>query len=165
MTATPTSTETNTPTPTQTQTQTPTNTETPTQTPTPSITPTNTILGLNTFKVALSGSRAIDNSYSLTQIPYVGTPGVGFTGSTGTFPITAGQAVFGSHQAFSSTGSTSVTLIMECLISGDLDIEIKQNGIVVGSYTLGLTTGGPNQVEFPLNVNILVSDGLLFQLS
>jgi hypothetical protein len=164
-----TATHTNTPTVTQTQTNTPTITQTPTntttQTPTPSITPTNTIMAGNTFKVAISGSRAATNSYTLTQIPYVTTPGVGFTASTGTFPLTVGGAVFGSHQAFSNTGSTSVTIIMTCLISGPLSIDIKQNGSLIYNYPFNLTTGGPNQIEFPINVNILVSDGLTFQLT
>lgn len=169
-TQTPTVTQTNTNTPsvTQTQTNTPTVTQTPTnttsQTPTPTVTPTNTTLGPNTFKVALSGSRAIANSYSVTQIPYVVTPGVGFTASTGTFPITAGQAVFGSHQAFSSTGSTSVTVPVSCSIGGDINILGKLNGSDIFEYTFTIAAG-PTSVEFPVNVDILVSDGLLFQIS
>jgi hypothetical protein len=162
-------TNTNTPSVTQTQTNTPTVTQTPTnttsQTPTPTVTPTNTILAANTFKVAISGSRAIANSYSVTQIPYVGTPGVGFTASTGTFPITAGQAVFGSHQAFSSTGSTSVTVPVSCSIGGDIDILGRVNGIdSFGPYTFTIAAG-PTSIEFPVDVNILVSDGLVFQIS
>jgi len=164
-----TQTQTNTPTVTQTPTNTATQTQTPTntttQTPTPSVTPTNTLLGSNSFKVALSGSRAATNSYAVDAIPYVDTPGVGFTAATGTFPVTVGQAVFGSHQAFSSTGSTSVTIPVSCSISGDISIVIRVNGSTIQEYEFSLTGGIETAVQFPLNVDILSSDYLLFQLS
>lgn len=163
-------TNTNTPTVTQTSTNTPTVTQTPTntrtQTPTPTVTPTNAVLGANTFKVAISGSRAIQNSYSVTQMPYVELlgPGVGFTAATGTFPITAGQAVYGSHQAFSSTANTSVAVAYDCSIGGDITIVGRVNGIDSFEYTYTVPAG-PGVFGFPIPVNILVSDGLIFQIS
>jgi hypothetical protein len=134
-TVTPTTTQTQTPTdtPEVSSTTTPTQTQTPTvtttQTVTPSITasPTPSSFGINTFKVTMiNTARSIFNSYTLTQIPYFVTPGVGFTGTTGTYPLSAttvsSETAYGTHSAFvfgnvvsfevSSTGSNSATMFL-----------------------------------------------------
>lgn len=168
-----------TPTPTQTQTQTPsgtpdnsptptnTQTGTPAVTPTTTTTPTASSFGTNTFRVEIvNAGRARDNSYSLTEIPYDTTPGSGFTASTGTFPITAGGVVFGTHQAFSSSVFNSITFEMECAIDGELSIVAFLNGSFLraqGPYNL--VSSGPNTITFSLSSDILVTDTLYFQLS
>ena len=160
-TATPTSTPTSTlasvtPTPTGTPNVTPTNTETPTNTPTsthtptvtqsgtPNVTPSPTpsSFGSNTFKVeVLDSARAILNGYTLTEIPYIGTPGVGFTASTGTFPITHGDVVYGSHQeiisdtvTFELTSTGSATLTISYVKNGNF-LTQSSGAVVPGSNT------------------------------
>ena len=180
-TPTPTPTQTNTPsvTPTQTNTQTPsrtpdnsptptnTQTGTPAVTPTTTTTPTASSFGTNTLRVEIvNAGRARTNGYSLTQMPYDTTPGSGFTASTGTFPITAGEVVFGTHQAFSSSVFNYITFEMECDIDGELSIVLFQNGGFLraqGPYNL--VSSGPNTVSFALSADILVTDTLYFQLS
>jgi hypothetical protein len=181
VTPTPTPTQTNTPTVTQTPTDTPqvtptntsTTTPTNTQTGTPAVTPTTTntptasSFGSNTLRVEIvNAGRARTNGYSLTQMPYDTTPGSGFTASTGTFPITAGEVVFGTHQAFSSSVFNYITFEMECDIDGELSIVLFQNGGFLraqGPYNL--VSSGPNTVTFALSADILVTDTLYFQLS
>jgi len=180
-TPTPTPTQTNTPTVTQTQTNTQTPSRTPdnsptptnTQTGTPAVTPTTTTtptassFGTNTLRVEIvNAGRARTNGYSLTQMPYDTTPGSGFTASTGTFPITAGGVVFGTHQAFSSSVSSYITFEMECDIDGELSIVLFQNGGFLRSQgPYNLVSSGPNTITFALSANILVTDTLYFQLS
>jgi hypothetical protein len=99
-------------------------------------------------------------------MPYDTTPGLGFSASTGTFPITAGGVVFGTHQAFSSSVFNYITFEMECDIDGELSIVLFQNGSFLraqGPYNL--VSSGPNTVTFSLSATILETDTLFFQLS
>ena len=170
-TETPTETPTGTPevSPTETPTNTPTNTQTgtPAVTPTTTNTPTASSFGTNTFRVEIvNAGRARTNSYSLTQIPYDTTPGIGFTASTGTFPITAGQAVFGTHEAFSSSVNNYITFEMECVIDGELSIVAYVNGGFVRSQgPYNLSSSSPNTITFYFPITVLVTDTLYFQLS
>ena len=170
-TPTPTPTQTNTQTPSRTpnNSPTPTNTQTgtPAVTPTTTTTPTASSFGTNTLRVEIvNAGRARTNGYSLTQMPYDTTPGSGFTASTGTFPITAGGVVFGTHQAFSSSVFNNITFEMECDIDGELSIVLFQNGGFLRSQgPYNLVSSGPNTVTFSLSANILVTDTLYFQLS
>jgi hypothetical protein len=174
-TVTPTTTQTQTPTdtPEVSPTTTPTNTSTPTQTGTPAVTPTTTTtptassFGTNTFRVEIVNTgRARDNSYSLTEIPYDTIAGSGFTATTGTFPITAGQTVYGTHQAFSSSVNNYITFEMTCVIDGELSIVAFLNGGFVRSQgPYNLSSSGPNTITFYFPVTVLVTDTLRFQLS
>jgi hypothetical protein len=174
-TVTPTTTQTQTPTdtPEVSPTTTPTNTPTPTQTGTPAVTPTTTntptpsSFGTNTFMVDIfNAGRSRDNSYSLTEIPYDTIAGSGFTATTGTFPITAGQAVYGTHQAFSSSVNNYITFEMTCAIDGELSIVAFLNGAFVRSQgPYNLSSSGPNTITFYFPVTVLVTDTLRFQLS
>jgi hypothetical protein len=158
-TATQTETTTNTPTPSITASQTPTTSETPTNTPTVTTTPTNTVsgtpdvtptptptpFGTNTFKVSILPIR---HNITLTEIPYIGTSGVGFTGTTGTYPLSAGTANFGTHQEISGD-----TISFEITTDGgpQISIEYYKNGsyeqgfntsISAGSTTVNIFIGG-----------------------
>jgi len=174
-TVTPTTTQTQTPTdtPEVSPTTTPTNTPTPTQTGTPAVTPTTTntptasSFGTNTFRVEIVNTgRARDNSYSLTEIPYDTIAGSGFTATTGTFPITAGQTVYGTHQAFSSSVNNYITFEMTCAIDGELSIVAFLNGAFVRSQgPYNLSSSGPNTITFYFPITVLVTDTLRFQLS
>ena len=168
-TPTPTLTPTQTETPTNTPTVTPTNTQTgtPAVTPTTTTTPTASSFGTNTLRVEIvNAGRARTNGYSLTQMPYDTTPGLGFSASTGTFPITAGGVVFGTHQAFSSSVFNYITFEMECDIDGELSIVLFQNGGFLRSQgPYNLVSSGPNTVTFFLSATISESDTLYFQLS
>ena len=168
-TPTPTVTPTLTETPTNTPTVTPTNTQTgtPAVTPTTTTTPTASSFGTNTFRVEIVNTgRARDNSYSLTEIPYDTIAGSGFTATTGTFPITAGQAVYGTHQAFSSSVNNYITFEMTCAIDGELSIVAFLNGAFVRSQgPYNLSSSGPNTITFYFPVTVLVTDTLRFQLS
>jgi hypothetical protein len=114
----------------------------------------------------VNAGRARTNGYSLTQMPYDTTPGLGFSASTGTFPITAGGVVFGTHQAFSSSVFNYITFEMECDIDGELSIVLFQNGGFLRSQgPYNLVSSGPNTITFALSANILVTDTLYFQLS
>jgi hypothetical protein len=179
VTPTPTASTTPTPTPTVTRTAsvtpttTPTPSVTPTQTGTPAVTPTTTntptasSFGTNTFRVDIvDAGRARTNSYSLTEIPYDTTPGSGFTASTGTFPITAGGVVFGTHQAFSSSVNNYITFEMTCVIDGELSIVAFVNGGFVRSQgPYNLVSSGPNTITFYFPITVSESDTLRFQLS
>jgi hypothetical protein len=174
-TVTPTTTQTQTPTdtpqvsPTTTPTNTPTNTQTgtPAFTPTTTNTPTASSFGTNTFRVEIVNTgRARDNSYSLTEIPYDTIAGSGFTATTGTFPITAGQTVYGTHQAFSISVNNHITFEMTCAIDGELSIVAFLNGAFVRSQgPYNLSSSGPNTITFYFPVTVLVTDTLRFQLS
>jgi len=168
-TPTPTATPTLTETPTNTPTVTPTNTQTgtPAVTPTTTNTPTPSSFGTNTFMVDIfNAGRSRDNSYSLTEIPYDTIAGSGFTATTGTFPITAGQAVYGTHQAFSSSVNNYITFEMTCAIDGELSIVAFLNGAFVRSQgPYNLSSSGPNTITFYFPVTALVTDTLRFQLS
>jgi len=142
-----------TPTPTPTLTETPTNTPTVTTTPTNTVsgtpdvtpTPTPTPFGTNTFKVSILPIR---HNITLTEIPYIGTSGVGFTGTTGTYPLSAGTANFGTHQEISED-----TISFEITTDGgpQISIEYYKNGsyeqgfntsISAGSTTVNIFIGG-----------------------
>ena len=155
--------------PTNTPTVTPTNTQTgtPAVTPTTTNTPTASSFGTNTFRVDIvDAGRARTNSYSLTEIPYDTTPGSGFTASTGTFPITAGGVVFGTHQSFSSSVNNYITFEMTCVIDGELSIVAFVNGGFVRSQgPYNLVSSGPNTITFYFPITVSESDTLRFQLS
>jgi hypothetical protein len=113
-----------------------------------------------------NAGRSRDNSYSLTEIPYDTIAGSGFTATTGTFPITAGQAVYGTHQAFSSSVNNYITFEMTCAIDGELSIVAFLNGAFVRSQgPYNLSSSGPNTITFYFPVTALVTDTLRFQLS
>jgi hypothetical protein len=140
-TETPTGTPNVTPTNTQAPTETPTNTPTQTETPRVTPSPTPSSFGINTFKVeVLDSARAILNGYTLTEIPYIGTPGVGFTASTGTFPITHGDVVYGSHQEIISD---TVTFELTSTGSATLTISYVKNGEFL-TQSSGAVVPGPN---------------------
>jgi hypothetical protein len=153
---TPTPTTTNTPTVTSTSTETPTNTPTVTQTPTntasetPPVTPTPTAtpFGTNTFKVSILPGRASVNNFTLTEIPYIGASGIGFTGTTGTYPLTVGGANFGTHQTvsgqtvsfeISSTGGPTVGIDY---YKNDDYVQGFSSGIIAGNNTINIFIGG-----------------------
>jgi hypothetical protein len=166
VTETPTQTPTATVTDTPTQTPTPTVTDTPTQTPTPTLTPTPSSFGSNTFKVTMSNSaRSILNSFTLTEIPYISTPGVGFTGTTGTYPLSAStsssSSAYGTHDSFNSstvsfnidsTGSSSISILW--YVNGSV-VSVLNTSVISGSNTLNLFVAGP----------YLSSDTIEFQIS
>jgi hypothetical protein len=136
VTPTPTPTLTETPTNTPTVTTTPTNTasETPPVTPTPTSTP----FGTNTFKVSILPGRASVNNFTLTEIPYIGTSGVGFTATTGTYPLTVGGTNFGTHQAVS--GQT-VSFEINSTGGPTVGIDYYKNDNYVQGYSSGITAG------------------------
>jgi hypothetical protein len=143
-TPTPTNTETPTNTPTPTNTETPTNTPTPTNTETPTNTPTPTPFGTNTFKVSILPIR---HNITLTEIPYIGTSGVGFTGTTGTYPLSAGTTNFGTHQAISGD-----TVSFEITTDGgpQISIDYYKNGSYVQGFDTSISAGATT-------VNIFIS--------
>ena len=157
-TATQTETTTNTPTPSITASQTPTTSETPTNTPTVTTTPTNTVsgtpdvtptptptpFGTNTFKVSILPIR---HNITLTEIPYIGTSGVGFTGTTGTYPLSAGTTNFGTHQAISGD-----TVSFEITTDGgpQISIDYYKNGSYVQGFDTSISAGATT-------VNIFIS--------
>ena len=159
-TATPTPSVTSTQTPTMTQTPTNTNTQTPTNTPTPSS------FGTNTFKVTVRAtSRAIANSFTLTQIPYNGTPGVGFTASTGTFPITVSEAVYGTHDTFSAaTNPNYATCIISSTGSSDIGISIYKNGVFLSGINSAVDTGS-NTLDVYISPSVSSTDVLWIEIS
>lgn len=149
-TPTPSVTPTNTPTVTSTNTPTVTSTPTNTASGTPPVTPTptSTPFGTNTFKVSILPGRASVNNFTLTEIPYIGTPGVGFTGTTGTYPLTVGGANFGTHQAVSgqtvsfeinSTGGPTVGIDY---YKNDNYVQGYSSGISAGDNTINIFIGG-----------------------
>ena len=139
VTTTNTETPTNTPTPSITASQTPTLTNTPTvtQSGTPDVTPTPTPtpFGTNTFKVSILPIR---HNITLTEIPYIGTSGVGFTGTTGTYPLSAGTTNFGTHQAISGD-----TVSFEITTDGgpQISIEYYKNGSYVQGFDTSISAG------------------------
>jgi hypothetical protein len=141
LTATPTNTETptNTPTPSITASQTPTVTTTPTNTQsgTPDVTPTptQTPFGTNTFKVSILPIR---HNITLTEIPYIGTSGVGFTGTTGTYPLSAGTINWGTHQGISGD-----TISFELTTDGgpQISIDYYKNGSFTQGYDKTVSAG------------------------
>lgn len=159
-TATPTPSVTSTQTPTMTQTPTNTNTQTPTNTPTPSS------FGTNTFKVTVRAtSRAIANSFTLTQIPYNGTPGVGFTASTGTFPITVSEAVYGTHDTFSAaTNPNYATCIISSTGNADIGISIYKNGSFLSGINSAVVTGS-NTLDVYISPSVSSTDVLWIEIS
>jgi hypothetical protein len=157
---TPTVTPTNTltPTPTSTQILTPT----PTQTGTPPVTPSPTpsSFGTNTFKVTMEdSSRALFLSYTLTEAPYIGTPGVGFSATTGTFPLVAGPAtVYGTHAAISSD---TVRFTITSTGSGSVDIAYYLNGSIQ-TIQSGSVVNGTNTISIFIGGSVSTSDTIEF---
>jgi hypothetical protein len=162
-----------TPTPTTTATQvltttptaTPTNTPTNTQSGTPAVTPSPTpsSFGTNTFKVTMSDNgRAVFLSYTLTQAPYVGTPGVGFSGTTGTFPLVAGPAtVYGTHAALSSD---TVRFTITSTGSGGVDIAYYLNGNIQ-TIQSGSLVSGTNTISLFIGSSVLTTDTIEFNIA
>ena len=170
-TVTPTNTETptNTPTntPTTTTTQTPTNTITPTNTNTPTVTPTPSSFGTNTFKVHFdtTSAQVINNNYILTQIPYIGSAGTGFTGTTGSYPLAwSGGTNYGTHDALVS-GVTVVTFTISGTGGGASDIYIDYyiNGVYNSAFA-GTTSIGLNFLNYTLEGNASSSDTVEFYI-
>ena len=140
---TPTVTPSHTPTPTPTSTQ--ILTPTPTQSGTPAVTPTPTpsSFGTNTFKVHFyPGSTGVTlNNLILTEIPYVGTSGVGFTGTTGSYPLAwSGGTNYGTH-----SGISGVTVSFEVTSTGgggnSITIGYFKNGSLIQQYNQGVYAG------------------------
>ena len=174
--ATPTPTSSQTPTPTITPTVTPTDTPqvspttTPTNTasvtPTLTQTPTPSSFGSNTFKVTMSNSsRALINGYTLTEVPYISTSGIGFSATTGTFPLSAtsssSSSVYGTHAALNSstvsfainsTGSASISILW--FVNGSV-VSTLNSSVVSGPNTLNLFVAGPystsDTIEFRIS--------------
>jgi hypothetical protein len=149
VTPTPTASHTPTPTPSSTPIQSPT----PTQTGTPPATPTPTpsSFGSRTFKVVMQDTgRAEIHNYTLTQAPYVSTPGVGFTGATGTFPLNyTGNTVYGTHQgltgntvSFSITTSGGSAITVYYYLNNSI-VQFYNSNIVNGANTVNTYIGGP----------------------
>jgi hypothetical protein len=164
VTPTPTASHTPTPTPTSTQILTPT----PTQSGTPAVTPTPTPsgFGTNTFKVTMVNTgRAIFNNYTLTQIPYVVTPGVGFTGTTGSYPVSAttGSSVtnYGNHSSFSN--GNVVTFTVSSTGSNSATIFLTVNGSTTTSNVYSIATGA-NILTWTLSSSYSSSDTLEFKI-
>jgi hypothetical protein len=160
-TPTPTSTQILTPTPSTTPTNTPTNTQSGTPAVTPSPTPSS--FGTNTFKVTMSDNgRAVFLSYTLTEAPYVGTPGVGFSGTTGTFPLVAGPAtVYGTHAALSSD---TVRFTITSTGSGGVDIAYYLNGDIQ-TIQSGSLVSGTNTISLFIGGSVLVTDTIEFDIA
>ena len=135
-TPTPTSTQILTPTPSTTPTNTPTNTQSGTPAVTPSPTPSS--FGTNTFKVSILAGRASVNNFTLTEIPYIGTSGVGFTGTSGTYPLTVGGTNYGTHQAVS--GQT-VSFEINSTGGPQVGIDYYKNGSLVQGYSSSISAG------------------------
>lgn len=179
-TPTPSITASQTQTPTPTVTQTPTNTETPTNTPTITQTPTNTAsetppvtptptpssFGTNTFKVVMEDeSRALLLDYTLTENPYIGTPGVGFSATTGTYPLSASTgpaSVYGTHDAIAS--GTTISFSITSAGSGGLSVNVQKNGTFVRFFSSS-TSFGTNVYSFYLGEqSFLTSDTIAFYI-
>jgi hypothetical protein len=167
-------TPTNTPTVTQSGTpnETPTNTPTLTQTPTntasgtPSVTPTPTpsSFGSNKFKVTmLASARAITNSFTLTESPYIGSSGLGFSATTGTYPLVAGPAtVYGTHDALSTS---TVTFKINSNGNSSVSIFYFVNGSVVSGLNNSAVTSGSNTKNLFIAGPYLSTDTIEFQIS
>ena len=165
--ATPTPTSTPvTPTATATPTTTPTNTPTGTPNSTPALTPTPTpsSFGSNKFKVTMLGTaRALANSYTLTESPYIGTSGVGFSATTGTYPLAAGPAtVYGTHDALSTS---TVSFEINSSGSGSVSIFYFVNGSIVSGLNNSAISTGPNTYNLFIAGPVLTTDTIEFQIS
>jgi hypothetical protein len=127
-------------TPTYTPTPSVTTTQTPTGTPNVTPSPTPSSFGTNTFKVrVLSGGKAEANNFTLTETPYVGSSGVGFTGTTGSYPLNwSGGTNYGTHQQLS--GDT-VSFAITSSGNATLDIVYYKNGTIQTDYSHSVTTG------------------------
>lgn len=171
-TPTTTQTETQTPTPSITASQTPTTSETPTPTPTTTITPTLTqtqtgtpsvtstptpsSFGTNTFKVNFdpNSTGSTLNNYVLTEIPYVGASGVGFTGTTGSYPLSwSGGTNYGTHGALSGVTvsfeiTSDNTATLSCLIYKNGVFKFQQDQTVfAGSNVFSVGLFGANSLS------------------
>jgi len=161
-----------TPTPTPTQTNTPTLTSTPIQSPTPTQsgtpavtpTPTSSSFGSNAFKVTMFGTaRALANSFTLTESPYIGSSGVGFSATTGTYPLAAGPAsVYGTHQALNNS---TVTFEINSSGSSSVSIFYFVNGSIVSGLNNSAVTSGPNTKTLFIAGPYSSSDTIEFQIT
>jgi len=174
VTTTNTQTPTNTPTPSITASQTPTVTTTHTPTPTPTgtaavtPTPTPSSFGTNTFKVHFnSGSTGVTlNDLILTEIPYVGTSGVGFTGTTGSYPLAwSGGTNYGTHSGLSggtvsfevtSTGGGGNSVSISYYRNSAF-YSISTQGCYAGSNTLNFYIGGGGSISPSDKVEFYIS--------
>jgi hypothetical protein len=157
-----------TPTPTPTPTGTPmiTPTNTPSRTPNATPTPTPSSFGTNTFKVTMVNSaRASVNGYSLTEIPYISTSGIGFSATTGTFPLTAdpssSKSVYGTH---ASLNSSTVSFEISSSGSGSISILWFVNGSVVSTLNSSVVSG-PNTLNLFVAGPYSTSDTIEFRIS
>ena len=158
-----------TPTATATPTETPTNTPSATPTDTPSVTPTPTpsSFGTTTFKATMvNTSRSLINSYTLTEAPYISTSGVGFSATTGTFPISAtsesSSSVYGTHDALSSS---TVTFEISSTGSGSVSIFYFVNGSIVSGLNNSSVVSGANTYNLFIAGPYLSTDTIEFQIS
>lgn len=142
-------------------------TPTPTHTPTATITPTPTSFGSNNFKVTMTNSTtSLDNEYVLTEIPYIGTSGVGFTGNTGTFPLSAttegSTSVIGT---FDGVSFQTVTFKVDATTGGPLSITLYINGSLVFAPSPFTLVSGSNTIDLYVGNNYPSSNNLEFRLS
>lgn len=164
ITPTPTSTSVITPTPTNTPSVTPSNT--PTGTPPVTPTPTPSSFGTNTFKVVMEDeSRALLLDYTLTESPYIGSSGIGFSATTGSYPLSASTGpavVYGTHDAI-ATGTT-VSFSISSAGSGGLSVNVQKNGSFVKFFNT-TSSFGTNIYTFNLGEQeFLTSDTIAFYI-
>jgi hypothetical protein len=79
------------------------------------------------------------HNYTLTEAPYVSTPGVGFTGLTGSFPLNyTGNTVYGTHQGLTAD---TVSFAITSSGSGSITVEYYKNGSIVQIYNSTMNNG------------------------
>ena len=164
---TPAETPTNTPTQTGTPAETPTNT--PTTTPTPTITVTPSSFGTYTYKVVMeNSSRMLSNEVTLTEDPYILTSGDMFTGTTGSYPLSATEqgstAIYGTHGAQTLESFLTISFFLNSLNATPLSVELFINGVSF-AVSNGSTLAGPTQAGFQFaNVSWFSNDVLEFRM-
>ena len=110
-------------------------------------------------------SRALLLDYTLTENPYIGTPGVGFSAVTGTYPLSASTgpaSVYGTHDAI-ATGTT-VSFSISSAGSGGLSVNVLKNGSYVKFFN-STSSFGTNVYTFNLGEqSFLTSDTIAFEI-
>ena len=108
-------------------------------------------------------SRALLNSFTLTESPYIGSSGVGFSATTGTYPLAAGpETVYGTHQELNNS-----TVTFEINSSGNSSVSIFYfvNGSIVSGLNNSAVTTGPNTKNLFIAGPYLSTDTIEFQIS
>jgi len=108
-------------------------------------------------------ARALANSFTLTESPYIGSSGVGFSATTGTYPLVAGPAtVYGNHDALSTS-----TVTFEINSSGNSSVSIYYfvNGSIVSGLNNSAVTTGPNTKNLFIAGPYSSSDTIEFQIT